>query len=199
MASRIIGIAGGSGSGKSTLAINLCKNRPDKCALVHIDDYFKHTNEVPKLREFANFDHPDALKFDELYKDLMALKNGGAIKILTKSELYNPGYDSTLKNRIEYIIEPKEIIILEGYLALHDPKIRGLMDQKIYLDLPIGESLKRRSANKSLLMKRDYFEQVLMPMYKEYVLPTKDKSDLVIDVSDKNAEEVYKIVEEAIL
>lgn len=197
MNSKLIGIAGGSGSGKSTVAINLCKKYPGKFSLIHLDDYFKRSWEAPKQGEFINFDHPDSLRFDDLRKDLLSLKKGEPVTILTKSELYNPEYDNNLKNKIEYIVEPKEFTILEGYLALHDQKICELMDCKIYLDIPLRDSTKRRSANKFAL-DNDYLEQVLEPMYKEFVLPTKFKADLVIDVFDKEPEEVLDLVETAV-
>lgn len=187
---KIIGIAGGSGSGKSTFAVDFCKKYSDKSIIIHLDDYFKHTEEVSLLEGFRNWDHPEALGFDRLYKDLVSLKNGESVKILTKSELYNPHYDHTLKNKLEVILGPKEILLVEGYLAFYDKRIRDLMDYKIYLDIPIEESTKRRSVNKFVL-DNEYFEKVLVPMYKEFVVPTKDFADYVLDVSKLNKEEVF--------
>lgn len=187
---KIIGIAGGSGSGKSTFAVDFCKKYSDKCVVIHLDDYFKHTEEVNLLDGFRNWDHPDAVDFDKLYKDIVSLKNSESVKILTKSELYNPHYDHTLKNKLEIVLEPKEILLAEGYLAFYDKRIRDLMDYKIYLDIPIQESTKRRSANKFAL-DNEYFEKVLVPMYKEFVVPTKDFADYMLDVSKLNKEEVF--------
>ncbi len=189
-----IGIAGGSGSGKSTLAVALCKKYPDRCAVVHLDDYFVSTAEAPKLAGFTNWDHPDAIRFDDLLRDLQMLKNNLPIRVMTKSELYNPEYRAESKNKIEYTIAPKPIIILEGYLALHDPRIREMLDYKIYLDLSIEESAKRRSANKFAL-DPDYFSQILVPMHRQYVEPTRQYADLVVDVSYMNQEEVVSMVE----
>lgn len=191
---RIIGIAGGSGSGKSTLATLLYNAHPGQCVIVHGDDYFKKKEEVPLSGENYNFDHPTSLRMDELYRDIVSLQNGHPVTILTKSELYNPLFRWELKNKIEYTLQPKPIIIVEGYLVFHDQKIRELMDNKIYLDMPITESAKRRSGNKPKISS-DYSETVLFPMHKQFVEPTKQYADLVINVLNKTAEEVFILVE----
>jgi uridine kinase len=191
---KIIGIAGGSGSGKSTLCVSLCKNHPDECALLHVDDYFKKSEEAPDFNGFKNWDHPDSLRFDDIYKDLLSLQEGKEVKIRTKSEFYNPEFQHELKNKKEVVIKPKPIIILDGYLAFYNSQLRELMDLKIYLEIPIQESIKRRSFNK-FAPGEEYFEKVLFPMHAKFVEPTKEYADLIIDVSKKNQAEVYKIVE----
>ncbi|MFA6407791.1 MAG: hypothetical protein WCV80_03750 [Candidatus Paceibacterota bacterium] len=192
---RIIGIAGGSGSGKSTLCVSLCKNHPNECTLLHVDDYFKKNEETPELNGFKNWDHPDSLRFDDIYNDLISLREGGEVKISTKGELYNPEFKHELRNKKEVVIPSKPIIILDGYLALYDPKIRELMDLKIYLDIPVQKSIKRRSLNK-FAPGEEYFEKVLFLMHEKFVEPTKRYADLVINVLEKNQKDVYKIVEE---
>jgi uridine kinase len=90
------------------------------------------------------------------------------------------------------MVELKPIIILEGYLALYDINIRDLLDVKIYLDIPIEESVKRRSSNKFTLDQK-YFENVLLPMHKQFVEPTKNYVD-IIDVSNLKKEEIIEQV-----
>lgn len=191
---RVIGIAGGSGSGKSTLAVFLCSKHPNDCVLLHLDDYFQKKEKVPKKDEFTNWDHPNAIRFNDLYRDLNLLLRGKAVTVLTKSELYNPNYKTELRNKIKHLIEPRPIILLEGYLAFWDPRIRKLMDLKIFLDMPIKDSAQRRSANK-FAPDQAYVNEVLEPMYRKFVAPTKQYADLVIDVTSKNKEEVLNQVE----
>lgn len=194
----IIGIAGGSGSGKSTVAVSLCRSYPERFALLHVDDYFKKKEAAPILGTYKNWDHPDALRLDDLYSDLKNLKEGKAIRVHTKSELYNPGYEHALKNKIEQLIEPRPVIILEGYLALHDPRVRDLLDLKIYLDMSIEASLKRRSLNK-FAADDEYFTKVLLPMHQQFVEPTKNYADMVLDASKLDADEVREAIERKIV
>lgn len=191
----ILGVAGGSGSGKSTLAVALCKKYPHIFALLHLDDYYKKKEEVPLHRGFTNWEHPEALRFEDVVRDITALKEGKPITFLTKGELYNPNFDVNLRNKIEHTLEPKPILILEGFLALSQERIRDLLDYKIFLDIPIEESIRRRSGNK-FMPDEDYFTNVVVPMHEKYVAPTRKYADLVLDVSTLSAEEVLAVVEE---
>ena len=191
---KFFGIAGGSGSGKSTVAISLCKKYPEKIALIHVDDYFVAKVDAPIHGEFTNWDHPASVRFDDLYADMLSLSAGRSIAVRTKSELYNPDYNPKIKNKIQQIIEPKPITVLEGYLALYDARVRGLLNWKIYLDIPIEESTRRRSANKFTLDQK-YYTEVLLPMHRQFVEPTKKYADVVIDVSRLTPQEVLKEIE----
>lgn len=191
----LLGIAGGSGCGKSTLAIGLCERYPKTYTLVHLDDYFKRSKDAPKLQDDSpNWDHPDALRFDDLLTDIKALLGGWSIMVRTKSELYHPEYRPELRNRKPYRISPKRIIILEGYLALYDQRIVDLMASSLFLDMPIEQSLKRRSGNKGAAGK-EYFENVLVPAHHKFVLPTRERADVVLDVSKRSPLEVQHFAE----
>lgn len=193
-----IGIAGGSGSGKSTLAMNLCKKYKDQYSLIHLDDYFVKKDRVPELAGFKNWDCPEAIRFQDLHHDLLNLKDGLSITIRTKSELYNPAYIRSLDNRIDVTIHPTRVVIVEGYLVLVDETIRNLFDHKIFLDIPIEESLKRRSGNK-FTPDRDYVEKVLMPMHEKYVDPSWLHANLILDSSIYGFETIQEYVEEYLL
>lgn len=190
---KIIGIAGGSGSGKSTLAIGLYHAFPGQCAIIHLDDYFKSKAEVPTLDDYTNWDHPDALDWDKLYQDILDLKNGKSIIVSTKSELYHPNYNHSLRNKIDQVIDPRPIIILEGYLLFHEKRIRDMLDTKIFLDMPIESSSERRSLNKFTL-NPVYINSILFPMHKKFVEPTKEYAEIVIDASQQGPKEVLEIV-----
>ncbi len=157
-------------------------------ALVHLDDYFKKAKDAPRVGEQLFWDHPDSLRFDDLHKDLLALKEGRPITVMTRSELYNPEYRKELKNKLEYTILPKSVIIVEGYLAFFDVRIRALMDVRIYLEFPIERSLERRTK----FMDEKYFRELLIPAHEEFVKPTKAHATLIIDVQDKGVEEVVQ-------
>lgn len=195
MERNLILIAGGSGSGKSTLAIGLLSHHPEQYALLHLDDYYKTSEEAPKLPDGKpNWDDPEAIHFDRLVSDVRSLLQGNEVEVLTKSELYNPAYDPGLKNKISHAIQPKPTILLEGYLALHDERLRELASCSIYLDMPIEHSVRRRSRNK-FKAPEDYFDLVLVPIHHAFVKPSAQHADIVIDVSGRSEQEVLEIAE----
>lgn len=187
----IITIAGGSGCGKSTLANNIKKRFPDQVEIIHFDDYQKNEEDIATLHQMKNWDHPHAINFDKLHKDCTALINGNSVNVMTKCSILNPSYEE--KGRIPHTLLPKRILIIEGYLSLYDDRIRNLTDYKIFLDLPVEESIKRRNKitynNES-----EYNKQILIPMHKQYVLPTKDHADVTINVLDNSIEQILQII-----
>jgi uridine kinase len=191
MTSFFIGIAGGSGCGKSTLAYGLRDAYPDSIEVVHFDDYQKEEYDVPFFEGMRNWDHPDAINFEKLYVDLLQLKNNNEVEVMTKSSILNPTYEE--KGRIQHILKPKKIILVEGYLTFHEKRIRDLFDLKIFLDIPISESMKRR--NKITYTDESaYNAKILFPMHRTFVESTKQLAGLSIDVVKNTKEEVYKIV-----
>src|SRR4051794_23277543 len=108
----IIGIAGGSGSGKTTVVCKILKYfPPHQVEVVHMDSYYKDNAHLSAdERSQINFDHPDSIEFDLLYRHLLALKSGQGID--------SPTYDFVTSTRKEETvrIEPRHVIIVEGIL-----------------------------------------------------------------------------------
>jgi len=169
----LILISGGSGSGKTTLAYKL--KTPDT-EIINFDDYQKEEKDVPMLEGMRNWDHPDAIDFDSLYNDIRQLLDGKEVKVMTKSLVLNPDYEKN--GRIPIVLKPKKIIILEGYLSMHDKRIRELADVKIFLNIPIKISLARRD-KVTYYNEDEYNKKVLIPMHKKYVEPQKKFADIV--------------------
>ena len=192
----LIGIAGGSGCGKSTLSYGLRDKYPDLIEVVHFDDYQKEEMDVPFFEGMRNWDHPDAINFEQLYSDLIQLKNNKEVEIMTKSSILNPAYEE--KGRIKHVLRSKKIIIVEGYMSLYDKKIRDLFDFKIFLDIPISESMKRRDKI-TYNDESEYNNKILIPMHIKYVEPIKKTADLSIDVIKNTKDEVYKIVHDKLI
>lgn len=191
---KIIGIAGGSGAGKSTLAFGLLDVFKDRVVIVHLDDYNKKREETPLLHGYPNWDDPESIRFDDLLADLESLTKGVPIKVGTKNERDNPDYNVT-RERIMIEITPKPIIILEGYLALYDERIREKLTRSYFLDLPHGERVRRRTKQNN---DDFYTENILMPMHKMHVEPTKKFADKIIDISEKDAAQVMAEVMESL-
>ena len=117
----IIGIAGGTGSGKTTVVRKIFDSLPkDEVVLLPQDSYYKDSSNVPvEKRQFINFDHPDSFEWDLLSKHIQLLKKGESIEQPTYSYLTCTRQPETIH------IEPRDVIIVEGILALSDKKLRS--------------------------------------------------------------------------
>jgi uridine kinase len=195
MTIKIIGITGGSGAGKSTLCNALKNKYPDKIELIQLDDYFKPRVERPMVGNIVNSDHPDSLYLDKLAKDLANLSNGESVVINTKNEFINPDFETT-KEKIPFEFKPKPIILVEGYLLLHDEKIRKLLTTSIFLDVKHDVRWARRVhlGNKN----KEYEEKVIIPMHNQFIEPTKKYAEYIIDISNLNQKQVFEKIEKII-
>ena len=182
MNSIIIGIAGGTGSGKSTFTNRLKEAFKDDVAVIYHDNSYKRQDDVPfEDRKKVNYDHPDSLETDLMLQHLELLKSGHAIDC--------PVYDYSQHNRSDKIlhIEPKKIILAEGILLLSDPRIRNMIDIKIYVEADADERILRRIVRDVKERGRDLdniVEQYLTtvkPMHYLYVEPTRALADIVIN------------------
>ena len=185
-----IGIAGGTGAGKSTLCAALVDKYPDKIGLIQLDDYFKPRAIAPEAEGFTNWDHPDALYFEKLANDLAELSRWKPVIINTKNERLNPDYKKTDK-RIPVEFQPKQVMLVEGYLILSDERIRKFLSTSIWLDVDHETRWARRVHFKDSL----YEEKVLRPMHKQFAEPTKRYAANVIDVSGLSKEQVLEKAE----
>ena len=182
MNSIIIGIAGGTGSGKSTFTNRLKEAFKDDVAVIYHDNYYKRQDDVPfEDRKKVNYDHPDSLETDLMLQHLELLKSGHAIDC--------PVYDYSQHNRSDKIlhIEPKKIILAEDILLVSDPRIRNMIDIKIYVEADADERILRRIVRDVKERGRDLdniVEQYLTtvkPMHYLYVEPTRALADIVIN------------------
>lgn len=178
----IIGIAGGTGSEKSTFTNRLRDRFGDNITVIYHDNYYKRHDDIPfEERKKLNYDHPDALETDLLIEHIKRLRNGESIEC--------PVYDYTVHNRSDKTvrIDPRKIILIEGILLLADPRLRSLLDIKIYVEADADERILRRILRDVKERGRDIdniVEQYLTtvkPMHYLYVEPTRATADIVIN------------------
>lgn len=185
----IIGIAGGTGSGKTTVARKIMENFPkEKVALIPQDSYYKCAPAGLSLKELRllNYDHPEAFDWELLYSHIADLKTGKAIEQPVYSILTCDRSNETIH------VEPAEVIIVEGIMALYKKEIRDLMDLRIYVDADSDERLIRvierdvieRGRTARIVMER--YLRVLKPMHREFIEPTKEYADLIIPQGGEN-------------
>jgi uridine kinase len=178
----VIGVAGGTGSGKSTFTNRLKEELKDHISVLYHDNYYKRQdNKSFEERKLTNYDHPDALETDLLVKHILQLKAGQAIE--------SPTYDYSQHNRSDKTIrvEPRGILLVEGILVLQDPRLRDLLDIKIYVEADADERILRRAIRDVKERGRDLegiyrqYITTVKPMHYLYVAPTKAMADIVIN------------------
>ena len=178
----IIGIAGGTGSGKTTVVKRISKALPPHCAaVIPLDSYYNDTTGLtPEERAAINFDHPDAFDWKLLTEHIKMLKNGEAIEQPTYSYIESNRQKETVH------VEPKPVVIIEGIMALHNKKLRDMMDLKIFVDTDDDVRLIRNirrdvvERGRTVDMVLDRYEKVLKPMHEQFIEPTKKFADLIV-------------------
>ena len=188
----IIGIAGGTGSGKTTVVNKIVNTLPDNTvAVIPQDSYYNAQWDVPEeLRKKTNFDHPDAFEWPLLAHQIGELRNGHAIEQPTYS------YITCTRQQETIHVEPHDVIIVEGIMALYDKQLRDLMDLKIFVDAEPDERLLRvierdiAERGHPLEMLIDKYRNVLKPMHDEFIEPTKQYADIIIPNGGENARAV---------
>ena len=184
----IIGICGASGSGKSTMAKALAQKLEKRCIYIKQDSYYKdHPDMTFEERERINYDEPDAFEHDALRDDLLRLRRGERI---TEKD-----YDYSQHRRCDpgHIIEPADVVLIEGIHVFYDPEVRDLLDFKIYIqvdpDVCLLRRVKRdiRDRGRSIeSVYRQYLETV-KPMYEKHIRNYVEYADLIVARGGKNA------------
>ena len=188
----IIGIAGGTGSGKTTVVRKIVDTLPaNTVAVIPQDSYYNDQSDLPlEVRKKTNFDHPDAFEWPLLAHQIEELRQGRAIEQPTYSYLTCTRLPETVH------VEPHDVIIVEGIMALYDKKLRDLMDLKIFVDAEPDERLLRvierdiAERGHPLEMQIDKYRNVLKPMHDEFIEPTKQHADIIIPNGGENVRAV---------
>jgi uridine kinase len=178
---RLIAIAGMSGAGKTVLTRALAARLADQAAVLALDSYYQPLDHLTEDERAArNFDHPEALDWPLLVGQVNRLLGGATVA--------GPVYLFDRHTRAPHtaLIEPRPYVIVEGILALHEPRLRALAHLKVFVSAPAAECRRRRLARdvaergrteESVL--RQYRASVV-PMARRYVLPTRRHADLIV-------------------
>ena len=184
----LIGIAGGTGSGKTSVAnAILAEFSSSEVVLIQQDSYYHDLKHLHlDERATVNFDHPDAVDFNEMCENLQSLIDGQTVQI----PLYN--FNTHTRTDDTFTIGNHHIIVLEGILALFDEKIRNMMDIKLYVDTPDDIRIIRR-IKRDINKRGRTFESVIeqyyntvRPMHQQFVEPSKKYADVIIPEGSHN-------------
>ena len=188
MDNKLFGISGSSGSGKSFIVKFLKSSLgPEILSVIYHDNYYKKREDQEKARQGNyNFDLPSSFHQDELVEDLIKIKSGKSI-IRKEYTFNNPKI-----NPRSLRVEPKPIVIVEGLFLFNDPNISKFLDKKIFIDCDLNVMIDRRITRDH--EKRGYdksdvlykYNNHVLPAFNKFILPHKDKSDLIVNNSKNN-------------
>ncbi len=178
----LILVSGGSASGKSTVVEEILEKAGlDEVIILKHDDYYLDQSDLPfERRVTTNYDHPNSLDNELLFKDLE--------KLLSYQSIDKPVYDfvnHTRSKKIEHI-EPKPVIIVEGILILENQKIRDLSDLNLYVEADEDTRFIRRmlrdmnERGRSLESIISQYTKTVKPMFHKHIRPTKRFADVII-------------------
>jgi uridine kinase len=184
----ILGVAGGSGSGKTTVVNSIINTiGEEQVLLMQHDSYYRDLSHITmEERRKQNYDHPSSLETELMIRHLDALREGYQIEL--------PVYDFVAHTRSGQTIKtaPKKIILVDGILIYAEPKLRELMDIKIFVDTDDDVRLLRRlkrditERGRDLDSVLDQYEKFVRPMHLEFVEPSKRYADIIIPRGGEN-------------
>lgn len=179
---KIVLIGGGSASGKTFVTRKVIEMLGvDKVTHLSIDDYYKDLTDLPmEERAKINYDHPKAFDWKLLRSQLADLKAGKTIE--------KPVYDFTVHNRSQKTesVSPKDIIIVEGIMALVDDKVRHLSDLNVFINASRERRFLRRLIRDHNERGRTYesiIEQyfaTVQPMFEEVIASSMNYADVLL-------------------
>lgn len=165
-----IGIAGGTGSGKTTLTEHLKQHFGDDISVVHHDSYYKYQDRPFEERCKQNYDHPDAFETDLMVEQLKELKAGKAIRCPVYSYA-----DHQRTNETE-LIRPSKVVIVEGILIFQDPRLREMLDIKIFVETDADV----RDRGRTLESVITQYLTTVKPMHEQFVEPSRKYADIIV-------------------
>lgn len=175
---------GSSCSGKTSVT-EILKKSIDNIVSISMDNFYKGLNDEEKKNpDLYNFDEPNALDIDLFIDCITNLKNG--------ESTYIPVYDFKTHSRTNerLLINPSNIIVIEGILIFSTDKLRDLFDMKVYIDATTSTVIFRRLERDLMERGRDFrsvknqYKNFVDPSYNKYIKPMKKFCDLVIPNED---------------
>ncbi|QZX99428.1 uridine kinase [Halobaculum rubrum] len=177
----VVGIAGGTGAGKTTVTRLITERVADSVTRIPVDNYYRDLSHLDlEERAEVNYDHPDAFEWSLLRDHLETLLSGNSVEM--------PQYDFEIHNRKgeTETVEPTDVIVVEGILALYDEDINDMLDLRLYVETDADVRILRRIERDVVERGRDLegvIEQYLStvkPMHEQFIEPTKKHADLII-------------------
>jgi len=147
-----------------------------------MDAYYRDLAHVDAAdRALSNFDEPAAIEVSLLVSHLQALVRGEGVS--------RPVYDyvNHTRSHLTELVDPVQLVIVEGVLALHWEDVRLLSDLRVFIDVPGDVCLQRRlerdarERGRTEASVREQYAATVWPMYQRYGEPSKAHADLIAD------------------
>lgn len=184
----VIGLAGGSGSGKTTVTQRVRERFPDRSVevLTHDSYYLDQPDVDEDERRRTNYDHPRAFETDLLLAHLDQLRAGESID--------KPVYDYALHLRAPepVVVQPADIVFVEGILVLESAKLRDQMDIRLFVDVEADERFIRRLLRDTGERDRTVgsviaqYRGTVRPMHERFVAPSRRYAHMIIPEGGHN-------------
>ncbi|GAA0258894.1 uridine kinase [Halobaculum roseum] len=177
----VVGIAGGTGAGKTTVSRMITERVADSVTRIPLDNYYRDLSHLDlEERAEVNYDHPDAFEWELLREHLETLLSGNSVEM--------PQYDFEIHNRKEETetVEPTDVIVVEGILALYDEEINDMLDLRLYVETDADVRILRRierdvvDRGRDLEGVIDQYLSTVKPMHEQFIEPSKKHADLII-------------------
>ncbi len=172
----IIGVCGRSCSGKSTVVKELEKKYEGSLLRISQDRFFKVKAD--------NWERPEALRFDRLVYSIKKLKRNEPTHIPNKGWTEN----------FDRLVEPRKVIIVEGFLLFVNKELSELFDKKIWVNVSDQNILWRRLLRDGNTNGADYIMNTVIPESKKYEKVQRNRADIIIN-GDNSPEEMIKEIE----
>ena len=184
----IIGICGGSGSGKSTIVKEISNLVPKhKLSIIEEDSYYKDQSDMSfSERLKTDYDHPSAFDHELMNEHIEDLISGKSIN----KPIYNFEENNRTKDTI--LVEPTEVIIIEGLMILFEEKIRDLLDIKVYIDTDSDMRIIRRvlrdinERGRTVDSVITQYLKTVRPAHFQFIEPSKRYADIIIPEGGQN-------------
>lgn len=192
----VVGITGLSGSGKTYLVDRLRQQLDDRICVLGFDDYYN-----PLSAQFidengeANYDLPSALNSKQFEEDLLKLIQGHPITI----KKYQ--FEHYSAPEITEIITPKSLILVEGIFVLSLPTIDQWLDYRVFVEADTELCFERRlirdTQQRNIPKERSEYQWTnhVIPAYQQFILPQKNRCDLILENNDQFDVQCQKLAE----
>jgi len=178
----VIGVAGGTASGKTTVCNEIIQRLSNQRVVIIAQDSFYRglTKEEEENVSQYNFDHPNAFDKEAILEVISLLKKRQPVHI--------PIYDFKTHQRSSEtkLVNPGEVVIIEGIMVLHMEEIRNELNMKIFVDTDDDLRLARRIKRDTLSRGRDVdnviaqYTMFVKPMFDQFISPSKRFADVII-------------------